>query len=55
MDAQINVRKLKILYAGDEVENSAKSPIKNKILKPIDFYKAVKKPHIHAGNYLQQK
>ena len=57
MDVENNFRKLKIIYVGNKAEKLAKSPMKNKILKPIvlDFYKTVKKAYIQAGKYLQQK
>ena len=56
IDAKNNVRKLKTLYVGDEAEKLAKY-LKKKKLKPIvlDFYRTVRKTHIQAGNYLQQK
>ena len=56
-DAEINVRKFKTLYIGDEAEKLAKSLMKNKILRPIvlEFYKTVKKAYINAREYLQQK
>ena len=49
MDTEINVRKLKTLYAGDEVEKLAKALMKKKkMLKPIDFHKTVKNPYIQC-------
>ena len=50
MDTEINVRKLKTLYAGDEVEKLVKSLMKKKkkMLKPIDFHKTVKNPYIQC-------
>lgn len=57
MDAENNVRKLKILCVSDEAEKLAKPLMKNKILKStvLDFYKTVKKAYIQPGKYLQQK
>ena len=57
IDARNNAWKLKTLSVGNEAEKLAKYLKKIKILKPIvlDFYRTVRKPHIQAGNYLQQK